>query len=83
VHDLRPIVRHVDASFHDLSPVTGQLPDITSKLVTQLNDVAAFVYNTASMASNRDANGHFFRGEYTNTANDPLGLGSPKWGGNS
>lgn len=47
--DLRPLVSDVDAALGDLRPVTKNLDHDTHVLTRYLDDIAAFVYNTASV----------------------------------
>ncbi|WP_245773946.1 MlaD family protein [Pseudonocardia ammonioxydans] len=62
VGDLRPAVGDVRASLTDLVPISHQLDPVTSGLVPYLTDLQAFVYNTNSVASLRDANRGILRG---------------------
>jgi phospholipid/cholesterol/gamma-HCH transport system substrate-binding protein len=49
VADLRPLVSDAGPALADLIPVTNSLKQDTSTVTTYLNDIRAFVYNTASV----------------------------------
>lgn len=49
VADLRPLVSDVESALGDLRPVTKGLDDDTATVTRYLDDIAAFVYNTASV----------------------------------
>lgn len=62
VADLRPFVADLNATLPDLQAVSGQLDPVTAGLVQYLPDLQAFVYQTSSLTSLRDANGGILRG---------------------
>ncbi|WP_214366565.1 MlaD family protein [Pseudonocardia sp. H11422] len=62
VADLRPAVDDLDASLEDLVPISERLDPVTAGLVPYLPDLQAFVYNTNSTTSLRDANRGILRG---------------------
>lgn len=49
VADLRPLVDDTSSFLHDMVPVTASLDQDTSTIVSYMNDVRAFVYNTSSV----------------------------------
>lgn len=62
VRDLRPFTMDADAALADLSPIVHDLAPMTAGLVPYLPDLGAFVYQTNSLTSLRDANGGILRG---------------------
>jgi phospholipid/cholesterol/gamma-HCH transport system substrate-binding protein len=73
VRNLRPTVSDLHDSLDDLRPVTHCLDDLTSKLAPWMYDFGGFIYNTNSLFSPRDPNGHFARGQFTLGTYDPSG----------
>jgi phospholipid/cholesterol/gamma-HCH transport system substrate-binding protein len=63
VRDLRPYVHDLDDALGDLRPATRRLGDTVSKAVYYLDDLNAFVYNTASVFAPADAQGSVIRAE--------------------
>jgi len=63
--DLRPLVGDLRGSLDELEPTTHRLDTITDQLIPYLPDLKAFMGETASVTSVRDANGPFFRGRLT------------------
>jgi phospholipid/cholesterol/gamma-HCH transport system substrate-binding protein len=62
VADLRPVVGDVHRALPDLKDVSGRLPAVTAALVPYLQDLQAFVYNTASATSVVTGDGGMLRG---------------------
>jgi phospholipid/cholesterol/gamma-HCH transport system substrate-binding protein len=60
--DLSPLLNNVHTALGTLQPLAGDLGPDTSTLVSYLNDVQAFIYNTNGAFSLSDANGGFIRG---------------------
>lgn len=65
LNDLRPFVGDLRGALDDLEPTTHRLDPISDRLVPYLPDLKAFMGETASVTSVRDANGPFFRGRAT------------------
>lgn len=62
VADLRPLVTNANTALNDALPVTARLDSDSRVLVSYLNDLAGFVYNTSSVFGLKDAQGGFIRG---------------------
>jgi phospholipid/cholesterol/gamma-HCH transport system substrate-binding protein len=62
VNDLRPVVTNAHTALGDLEPTTRDLVPDSGVLVSYLNDLQAFIYNTNGAFSLSDANGGFIRG---------------------
>ncbi|MDQ4118922.1 MAG: MlaD family protein [Actinomycetota bacterium] len=60
--DLRPFVGNLNDTLPDLKAISGRLDPVTAGLEQYLPDLNAFVYNTSSVTSLRDANGGILRG---------------------
>lgn len=60
--DLRPFVGDLNKTLPDLTAISGRLDPVTAGLEQYLPDLNAFVYNTSSVTSLRDANGGILRG---------------------
>lgn len=75
--DLRPAVSDLNEIAGDMRPITRQLGPLTSGLIPYLDDLSAFVYNTNSVASLRDANRGILRGQFAISPESiPTGLTS-------
>lgn len=73
VRDLRPVVGDLGGSFDKLRPLTTSLDEVTAKVAPWMDDLSAFVYNTASVFAPRDASGNLPRGHLTVDLQSPLG----------
>ncbi|GAB3688408.1 MlaD family protein [Saccharopolyspora tripterygii] len=62
VRDLRPMVEDVHTALGDLEPVARDAGPDSELVVSYLNDLQAFIYNTNGAFSLSDANGGFIRG---------------------
>lgn len=62
VGDLRPAVSDLNGALGDLVPISEKLDTVTAAAVPYLTDLQAFVYNTNSVVSLRDANRGILRG---------------------
>lgn len=62
VQDLRPMVDQAHTALGDLHPVARDLGPDSELLVSYLNDLQAFIFNTNGAFSLSDANGGFIRG---------------------
>lgn len=62
VADLRPLVADADMALSDVRPMTRGLRHDSAVLESYLTDLKAFVYNTSSVFSARDAQGTIVRG---------------------
>ncbi|MBK0870393.1 MCE family protein [Saccharopolyspora sp. HNM0986] len=62
VQDLRPMVDQAHTALGDLQPVARDLGPDSELLVSYLNDLQAFIFNTNGAFSLSDANGGFIRG---------------------
>jgi phospholipid/cholesterol/gamma-HCH transport system substrate-binding protein len=65
VGDMRPLVSDVNDALDDLNPTFDRLSPITSGVIPYLPDLKAFMAETASATSLKDANGGFFRARIT------------------
>ncbi|HWU22903.1 MAG TPA: MCE family protein, partial [Nocardioides sp.] len=75
VADLRPVSAQLRSALPTLEHTTGRLDPVTALLTRYLPDLGAFVVDTRSLVSLRDANGGILRGLLTiNTTSDPSGL---------
>lgn len=70
VADLRPFVGNVNQAMNDVLPVTERLDRDTKTVVSYLNDLAGFVYNTSSVFGLEDGQGGFIRGHVVVTLPD-------------
>lgn len=73
---LRPFVPQLNSALVDLRPVTARLDRGTAKVVSNLDNLAAFVYNSAGLTVARDTNGTMVRGQLTLDLLEPLGVGA-------
>ena len=73
--DLRPLTSDLNSALGDLAPVVSTLPSATQRIVPWLNDLGAFVYNTASSFSLGDVNGNIGRAQLVIRVTKPLGAG--------
>ncbi|MQA12623.1 MAG: MCE family protein [Pseudonocardiaceae bacterium] len=64
VADLRPLVNDVDVALDDVLPITTGLDRDTAVVLPYLNDLQAFIFNTSSVFSVRDARGGLVRGHF-------------------
>lgn len=62
VADLRPLVSDLNASLPNLKSASGRLDELTGNSLPYLDDLQAFVFNTNSAYSLKDANGGILRG---------------------
>lgn len=75
VDDLQPAVADLSRIAGDLRPITARLDEVTKTLVPHLEDLAAFVYNTNSVTSLKDANRGIVRGQLSvSTESIPAGI---------
>lgn len=63
VADLRPVIPQLGSALGDISNITARLDPATRTVVSYLEDIRAFVYNTTSIFSVEDANGGILRGQ--------------------
>ncbi len=76
VADLRPVAPRLDAALGDVAPLSGRLDSASDLLVDYIDDLSAFVYNTASIFSLGDANGGILRGQaQVNATSLPFKIG--------
>lgn len=79
--DLRATTPSLSRVAGDLRPITADLQPLTEMAVPHLDDVAAFVYNTNSVASLRDANRGILRGLFAVSPESlPVDLSTPSGG---
>jgi phospholipid/cholesterol/gamma-HCH transport system substrate-binding protein len=75
IADLRPLAFDLRSALADLAPVVSTLPNATARIVPWLNDLGAFVYQTASSFSLGDVNGNIGRAQVVLKVTDPTGGG--------
>ena len=72
VADLRPFVSDVDRALDDTLPITSRLDRDTAVFANYLDPLSAFIYNTSSLFSVRDARGPVIRGHAVVPADGPI-----------